>query len=81
MTRDEVIRIAHLTGVLDDRHYGSVWTDRLVEFANAAVIANAAKEIQIDYSQMANNFAAGINRYSENSTIDQLIFAKLSNNL
>ena len=34
MTREEIIDLAHATDLLDEQHYGSVWADRIVEFAN-----------------------------------------------
>ena len=33
MTRDDIILLAHKADCLDPQHYGTVWVDKLLEFA------------------------------------------------
>lgn len=42
MARDEILRIAHETGCLDESHYGSLWADKLIAFA--ALVAAAQRQ-------------------------------------
>ena len=34
MTRDEIIALANKLDVLDEQHYGTLWVDKLVRFAD-----------------------------------------------
>lgn len=45
MIREEVMKLAHKTELLDEQHYGSVWADRLMKFADA--ITEAAREAMV----------------------------------
>lgn len=45
MIREEVIKLAHKTELLDEQHYGSVWADRLMKFADA--ITETAREAMV----------------------------------
>lgn len=44
MTRDEILSLARQLGVLDENHYGSVWADRLADFAAAVESAARARQ-------------------------------------
>ncbi len=42
MNRDDIIRMAREAGCLDESHYGSLWADKLIAFAN--LVAAAERE-------------------------------------
>jgi hypothetical protein len=42
MNRDDFIRMAHEADCLDEQHYGSVWANKLEQFAN--LVAAAERE-------------------------------------
>ena len=35
MNREQIIDLAHVTDLLDEQHYGSVWATRIINFAKA----------------------------------------------
>jgi len=47
MTRDDIIRMAHEADCLDEQHYGSVWANKLEQFAN--LVAAAERERFVAY--------------------------------
>lgn len=43
MTRDEIIRMAHEADCLDTQHYGTIWMEKLVRFAELISAAEREK--------------------------------------
>ena len=50
MNRDDIIQMAHEADCLDEQHYGSVWANKLEQFANlvAAQERKACEQACID---------------------------------
>ena len=43
VNRDEIIRMAHEADCLDTQHYGSIWVDKLIRFAELVAVAEREK--------------------------------------
>lgn len=57
MDREDIINLAHKINVLDEQHYGSIWADRLAQFAHTLILAErercmaeiSALKAELDY--------------------------------
>lgn len=50
MTREDIIKLAHQSGLIDDQHNGPRWTDRVLDFAErvAAIEREACVQLVDD---------------------------------
>jgi hypothetical protein len=70
MNRDDIIRMAHEADCLDEQHYGSVWANKLEQFANLVAAAEreaCAKLCEEDGLLWGKKYAIAIRARSVNN--------------